>query len=261
VRPEETFAECTIVADLKREGPLLAELRESKHRIRDDTDEVTGQDNLLSRLLKRIRQTISLGWWNEESQRTKPGAPGLHRRKPERLQYVVMIELGGDEVGRGPLKGLIKLGMAAQMDIVTDQERLVSLLVRRIRQSISLDREANWTLTHGSLPPASGVFQPSEAAVILFSRWFLNRTKGDCHVPSRGGLWSDPIERRPVHVDREGRARPDGALSPEPICVPRPFSRSTALKERSGGLNRRRPWIWFPGLCTHNAAKAAWRIS
>jgi hypothetical protein len=29
----------------------------------------------------------------------------------------------------------------------------------------------------------------------------------------------------------------------------------------SGGVNRRRTRIWFPGLCTHNAAKAAWRIS
>jgi HlyD family secretion protein len=52
--------------------------------------------------------------------------------------YVVKIALEGDEVGRGELKGRVKLGMAGRVEVVTDQESLLSLLVRRIRQSISL---------------------------------------------------------------------------------------------------------------------------
>jgi HlyD family secretion protein len=52
--------------------------------------------------------------------------------------YVVRIELDSDEVGRGELRGPVKLGMAGQVEIVTDQESLLKLLLRRIRQSISL---------------------------------------------------------------------------------------------------------------------------
>jgi multidrug resistance efflux pump len=52
--------------------------------------------------------------------------------------YLVKIELEGDEVGRSEFRGQVKLGMAGQAEIVTDRESLLSLLVRRIRQSISL---------------------------------------------------------------------------------------------------------------------------
>jgi hypothetical protein len=49
------------------------------------------------------------------------------------------IDLDGDEVGRGDLRGRIKLGMAGRAEIVTDRECLLSLLFRRIRRSISLN--------------------------------------------------------------------------------------------------------------------------
>jgi multidrug efflux pump subunit AcrA (membrane-fusion protein) len=52
--------------------------------------------------------------------------------------YVVRIEVDGDQVGRGDLRGPVKLGMAGQAEIVSDQESLLLLLVRRIRQTISL---------------------------------------------------------------------------------------------------------------------------
>ncbi len=52
--------------------------------------------------------------------------------------YTVRIALGGDEVGRGAFRGRIKLGMAGQAEFVTGQETLLSLLVKKIRQSISL---------------------------------------------------------------------------------------------------------------------------
>jgi hypothetical protein len=52
--------------------------------------------------------------------------------------YTVRIALERDTLGRGRFRGRVKLGMAGQADIVTGQESLLSLLVKRIRQSISL---------------------------------------------------------------------------------------------------------------------------
>lgn len=52
--------------------------------------------------------------------------------------YVVRIDVEGDEVGRGQFRGQIKLGMAGQVEIVTGQETLLSLFLKKIRQSISL---------------------------------------------------------------------------------------------------------------------------
>lgn len=54
------------------------------------------------------------------------------------LVYLVRIAVEGDELGRGELHGKVKLGMAGQAEIITDQESLLSLLVKKIRQSISL---------------------------------------------------------------------------------------------------------------------------
>jgi hypothetical protein len=51
----------------------------------------------------------------------------------------VKIEMEGEELGRGELRGRVKLGMAGQADIVTSQERLLTLLVKRLRQTMSLD--------------------------------------------------------------------------------------------------------------------------
>jgi adhesin transport system membrane fusion protein len=52
--------------------------------------------------------------------------------------YLVKVELAGDELGRGELRGQVKLGMAGQADIVTGQESLLVLLMKRLRQTISL---------------------------------------------------------------------------------------------------------------------------
>ena len=52
--------------------------------------------------------------------------------------YLVRIALAGDEVGRGDLRGRVKLGMAGQAEIVTSQESLLALLVKKLRQTISL---------------------------------------------------------------------------------------------------------------------------
>ncbi len=52
--------------------------------------------------------------------------------------YLVRIEVEGTEVSRGELLGPVKLGMAGQVEIVTDQQSVLSLLVRKIRRTISL---------------------------------------------------------------------------------------------------------------------------
>jgi multidrug resistance efflux pump len=58
--------------------------------------------------------------------------------RQSRATYTVRIALAGDRIGRGEYRGRVKLGMAGQVDIVTDQESLLSLLLKRIRQTISL---------------------------------------------------------------------------------------------------------------------------
>jgi multidrug efflux pump subunit AcrA (membrane-fusion protein) len=52
--------------------------------------------------------------------------------------YLVRIALHGDEVGRGEYRGKVKLGMAGQVEIVTEEETLLFILVKRIRKTISL---------------------------------------------------------------------------------------------------------------------------
>jgi multidrug resistance efflux pump len=52
--------------------------------------------------------------------------------------YVVKVQVNGDEVGRGEQRGRVKLGLTGQAEIVTGHERLLALLLKKIRQSISL---------------------------------------------------------------------------------------------------------------------------
>jgi multidrug resistance efflux pump len=52
--------------------------------------------------------------------------------------YTVKVAVPRDELGRGTYRGRVKLGMAGQAEIVTGQESVLSLLVRRVRRTISL---------------------------------------------------------------------------------------------------------------------------
>jgi multidrug efflux pump subunit AcrA (membrane-fusion protein) len=52
--------------------------------------------------------------------------------------YTVKAELDGDEVGYGDLRGRVKLGMTGRAEIVTGKESVLALLVRKVRQTISL---------------------------------------------------------------------------------------------------------------------------
>lgn len=52
--------------------------------------------------------------------------------------YLVRIEMQANEVGRGSLRGAIKLGLGGTADIITDRESLLVLLFKRIRHTIAL---------------------------------------------------------------------------------------------------------------------------
>lgn len=65
------------------------------------------------------------------------GDQPLARRSP--AAFVVRIELKGDDVGRGALRGRVKLGLGGTAEIVTGRESLLAILCKRIRQSISLN--------------------------------------------------------------------------------------------------------------------------
>jgi multidrug resistance efflux pump len=62
---------------------------------------------------------------------------GREQEEPT-VTYTVRIALSSDEVGRGEYRGRVKLGMTGQADIVTGHRSLLALLVKRIRQAISL---------------------------------------------------------------------------------------------------------------------------
>jgi multidrug resistance efflux pump len=52
--------------------------------------------------------------------------------------YVVKVAVEEDAVGRGDLRGPVKLGMTGQAEIVTGQESLLLILGKKIRRTISL---------------------------------------------------------------------------------------------------------------------------
>jgi multidrug efflux pump subunit AcrA (membrane-fusion protein) len=58
----------------------------------------------------------------------------------QKATYLVRIAVEGDAVGRGEYHGQVKLGMSGQAEIVTGRESLLSLLVKRIHRTISLDQ-------------------------------------------------------------------------------------------------------------------------
>jgi multidrug resistance efflux pump len=53
--------------------------------------------------------------------------------------YTVRIAVQRDELGRGAYRGRVKLGMTGRVEIVTGSDRLLTLLVRTIHQTISLN--------------------------------------------------------------------------------------------------------------------------
>jgi multidrug resistance efflux pump len=54
------------------------------------------------------------------------------------VAYLVKVDVQGHEIGRGDLREAIKLGLTGQAEILTGSETLLSLLVQKIRRTISL---------------------------------------------------------------------------------------------------------------------------
>lgn len=54
------------------------------------------------------------------------------------VAFLVRIELLADEVGRGELRGPVKLGLGGTAEIITETESLLNILVKQIRRTISL---------------------------------------------------------------------------------------------------------------------------
>jgi hemolysin D len=73
----------------------------------------------------------------EDEGRLGAEAQGQAGRKSP-ATYQVRIEMNGDSVGGGELRGDVKLGLGGIAEIVTDRESLLMIFFRKIRQSISL---------------------------------------------------------------------------------------------------------------------------
>jgi multidrug resistance efflux pump len=54
------------------------------------------------------------------------------------VAYLVKVDVQGHEIGRGELREAIKLGLTGQAEILTGSETILSLLVQKIRRTISL---------------------------------------------------------------------------------------------------------------------------
>lgn len=53
------------------------------------------------------------------------------------IAYVVRVEVQRDEVGRGAIRGKVKLGLGGTAEIVTGRESILAILLKRIRRTIS----------------------------------------------------------------------------------------------------------------------------
>ena len=52
--------------------------------------------------------------------------------------YLVRIKLHRDRLGRGELRGDIKLGLGGRAEIMTERQSLLTILVKKLRGTISL---------------------------------------------------------------------------------------------------------------------------
>jgi hemolysin D len=66
-----------------------------------------------------------------EGDKTQPSA-----NRP--IAYVVRVQLRGDAVGRGEMRGQVKLGLGGTAEIVTGQESILAIFLKKIRRTISL---------------------------------------------------------------------------------------------------------------------------
>jgi HlyD family secretion protein len=56
----------------------------------------------------------------------------------EPLSFTVRIDLHDRELGRGPLRGVVKLGLGGTAEVVTGRESILAIFLKKIRRTISL---------------------------------------------------------------------------------------------------------------------------
>ena len=64
--------------------------------------------------------------------------PRLQGSEPGGPMYTVRIDLDGDEVGRGQVRGQVKLGMTGQAEIVIRRESVLALFGKKVRHAVRL---------------------------------------------------------------------------------------------------------------------------
>ncbi|MEJ7636773.1 MAG: hypothetical protein WKF75_01985 [Singulisphaera sp.] len=128
------------VGDLLEPGKPVAEIARREGYLRGDGPErgggtpagrPAGADQA-----RRLRLPRRYGTLDGEVRYLSPDS-GVSQERPG-ATYIVRIAVHRDEFGRGAYRGRVKLGMAGQAEVVTARENLLSLLVKRIRQTISL---------------------------------------------------------------------------------------------------------------------------
>jgi multidrug resistance efflux pump len=128
------------VGDILERGKPVAEIAEQKGFL----FEVQVPNEEVGRLQPGLPARVKVDAFDYQKYGTLGGtvcyvAPDAGVQDGQRAAtYLVRIAVDGDEVGRGELRGRVKLGMDGRAEIVTGRESLLSLLLRKIRQSISL---------------------------------------------------------------------------------------------------------------------------
>jgi multidrug resistance efflux pump len=128
------------VGDILEAGKLVAEIAEQRGFRFEAT--VPSEDVALLRYGMTAR--IKLDAFEYQRYGTIEGTvsfispdSGITDGQP-RAFYVVRVEVHSDAVGRGELRGTVKLGMTGQVEIVTERASILKLLAKRFRQTISL---------------------------------------------------------------------------------------------------------------------------
>lgn len=63
--------------------------------------------------------------------------PPANRNSP--AVFLSRVEMQADAIGRGALRGAVKLALGGTAEIVTDRESILMIFFRKIRQTISLE--------------------------------------------------------------------------------------------------------------------------
>jgi multidrug resistance efflux pump len=127
------------VGDVLESGKTVVEIAEQRG-FRFET-EVPSEE--VSHLRPGLPARIRLDAYDSQKYGTLAGtvayiSPDSGVAEGRRTTYTVRIDVEGEELRRGELRGRVKLGMAGYAEIVTGRESLLGLFLKTIRRTISL---------------------------------------------------------------------------------------------------------------------------